>query len=393
MITLLLHTEHEELTDIAPRYWALDATGSWLETVTALSAAKNIPASKIPKYVHEASTAYLDDVLCKSCMEPYAVKNRADFNRLNNYNKKYTCKGCLKNEHDAEIQRQKDEDLIKKNLIHIELKKLSDREFDFSKISFMDAVYCHVIQEASGCSFYDEIGSIENGNFFITPTQSKTNEIFQNLFRKQILTISENSPYSAFNIDEDGTIKYTTSKVNWIFSNDARNLDKSIIHKIIYETLEKPDFQSLCNIWNKIAQDECESYFYEMCERYNLNNWSYTEKVAESIDYALNKYSIPQVWNFIFGEFKNLAALVQAKTYNKRHIENMFSGNIRRRVDRAVANGWNMTPWARRAFDRESYLTSFVFDNLFGGGNRDWDGITKSNVAIRAEEVVSASHF
>ena len=69
----------------------------------------------------------------------------------------------------------------------------------------------------------------------------------------------------------------------------------------------------------------------------------------------------------------------------------MFPGNLRRRVDKCVANAWDIKPWGRRAYEKESYLTGFLFDTLLGGGDKDWQTITASNISARSAEVAAKS--
>jgi hypothetical protein len=391
MLSYDFHTDDTNLRDLAQRYWASDAAGGWIETTEVLATAKNVPKHQIIKHVNGAVTVYLQSVSCSCCGSLAKVSNRTEYRKLisisSKSSKQYTCAACLLKMRDAEIQRKKDLETAKKQQIEAVLDEIAGRQFDFSTLSFVDAVYCHLIRQAAGLDA--ESPAFDTQNLFIVPNASKRTGIFKQLFAKGILTISHQSPISAFGVG-DGGVTYSPEQVFWTFATDVNGFDSSVVTQFIYDAIEKADAEALSNLWHEIAQQECEAYFYELCERYRFSNWAYTDSVAESIDYVLQKFSIPQVWGLMYNEFKNLAALVQAGTYNKRHIENMFSGNMRRRSDRWIANNWDAKPWSRRPFEKESYLTSFLFDNLFGGGNHDWDNLTLSNVRVRAEQAVNA---
>jgi hypothetical protein len=392
MLTYEFHTNDENLKDLTLRYWAVTAVGAWVETTEALTTAKSIPKSQLTKIVNATATTYLNSVTCADCGSLATVLNRTNYKKLIsesiNPNYRYTCTSCLLQKRDQRLQQHKDLEAAKKHKIEAVLDGISDRKFDFSNLSFSEAVYCYSIRQASG--FDSEIGAIRTENLFIVPNSEKKTEVFTQLYTKGILTISKNSPISAFDLGDNG-VTYSPEKVVWTFASDSKGYDDEVISQFILDSLARPDAETLCDLWHEVAQQECEAYFGELCDRYRFSNWTYTETVAESIDYVLQKFSIPQVWGLMYGEFKGLAALVQAGTHNRRHIENMFSGNMRRRSDRWIANNWDAKHWSRRPFEKESYLTSLLFDNLFGGGNQDWDSITLSNVKARAEQVLTAN--
>lgn len=403
MIKIEFHTPEVSLQNLARRYWARNAQGSWEETVEALSIAMGIPKSQIPKIVKNAASAYLESLVCSTCNKPTLLTSRADFVNLRSHGKflsrteiayrekelNYTCQVCIELKRNAELQFQKEQEQQKRNKINSVLDDISQRKFDFSKISFLDAVYCHVIRQASGIGSYSNKETIFPSKLFIAYTLERKTEIFKRLFENGILQISKNSPPTAFDIGEKG-VTYEPSKVAWAFALDANNFSDEIVTEIIDGTLEIPDIESLCTLWEQVAQHECEVYFYEVCERWGHASWSLTNDKQEAMIYALKNYSIPRVWNMMYKEAQNLGAQANAGTFNRRHIENMFSGNLRRRSDKWFANSWDVHPWKRRTFEKECYLTSIVFDHLFGGGDRDWEGISFSNLARRATEVVQS---
>lgn len=392
MINLKFHTHDEKLVNLAQRYWALSDAGLWSETVEAIAQTTEFKKTQVPKLVIESASAYLSNWSCSRCANFILISNRTAYKRLNamseNEVHNYVCTPCLLKERDSKIEKQREAEQDKQVTIRTTLEKISTRSFDFSEITFLNAAYCYALQLASDISSTSEIGPIRTAQLFIVPNLEKKIAIFQHLFSDGVLRIGMRSPLSAFGVGSNGVTFYA-DQVTWCFAIDSNGFDDDIVGQCIQGALEHPDSQSLCNLWQEVAQLECEAYFLELCEKYRFLNWSYTDKVADAVNYALNHYSIPQVWNLMFGEFKNLAALVQAGSLNRKHIENMFSGNLRRRADKWFANSWIVKPWDRRTFEKECYLTSLVFDNLFGGGNRDWDSITLSNVQARADEVLS----
>lgn len=384
MLKIKLTHDNEPLNELAQRYWAIDSAGNWLETTDILSASFGIPKHKLIKQINQIATTYFIGTVC-NCGNELVVTNRTGFKRLL-AKKSHTCDSCL----------QKDEELRQKNLHEAEQKRLEliehflktqiQSKYNFLNLTFTNAVYCQVILDAAGVTADMEFGPISQ--LFITPNDEDSRLIFSRLLHDGIIKFGLSSPHSAFEfpLNEENSIRFSIDQVNWLLSEPDLCCP---LDGYLQEIISHPDAESLCALWLEIALQECKACFYEQCERYRLRNWEFTSKLKEAIKYALRFYSIPQVWNHIFHVAKDLAALVQAGAYNKKHIENMFSGNLKRRVDKFIANAWDVKPWGRRAYEKKSYLTSFLFDNLFGGGDNDWQTITASNVGIRAAEVAS----
>jgi hypothetical protein len=404
MIKIEFHVDDSNLKDLAQRYWARSDSGAWAESVEAIAKQTGISKTKIPTIVKEAASAYLTELSCSACNQPTLLLSRSDFTSQHSHLKfltransayenrefNYLCSECKEVKRKSEFEIQKNLENEKKNRIYAALSEVSERRFDFSTIEFLDAVYCYAIKLACGIDDYSNKNTINPSQLFITSRIDKQIDIFKYLFSRGVVVISKSSPVSAFDIGVNG-VTYAPDKVQWEFALDVNDFDSETIVDFIENSLNIPNSDSLCELWRVVAQYECEAYFHEVCERWGLNNWTFTESKREAITYALKNYSIPQVWNFIYCETRNLAAQVNAGTFNRKHVENMFSGNIRRRADKWFANSWSVEPWKRRTFEKECYLTSIVFDSLFGGGDRDWSSITSSTVRTRAEEVVAAA--
>lgn len=394
MLKIKLVQDDHPFSELAYRYWAVDSAGNWLEKVDALSVSFNIPKYKLPQQVQQISTAYFVGAVC-NCGSEFIVRNRNEFKERLTGKKTNTCDPCLQKE--KELFLKKRQEAERKALDQIErfLKKRMQNKYDFHNITFIDAVYCQVILYAAGVTVDLEFGPISR--LFITPDNQGRYSIFEHLLRKGIIQIGLSSPPCAFKfedniglswevVDEDN-IGFSMDQVNWRISESDLCVS---LDDYLREIISHPDAESLSSLWHEVALQECKAYFHERCKYYSFN-WEFTTTLKAAIEYALKFYSIPQVWNHIYQVAQNLAARVQARTYNRKHIEHMFPGDLRRRVDKCVANAWVVKPWGRRAYEKESYLTGFLFDTLLGGGDNDWQTITASNISARSAEVAAKS--
>ena len=106
----------------------------------------------------------------------------------------------------------------------------------------------------------------------------------------------------------------------------------------------------------------------------------FTNKVADSIRYCLERVSLPQVWNILWYTMREIAALIQEGKYIRPHVYNMVSGNIRRDIDRKLANNTLIRPWTRLRYEKEPIITGILFDKIFGKGDVAFKTVTGRNV-------------
>ncbi|VVE13234.1 hypothetical protein PCE31106_02732 [Pandoraea cepalis] len=202
-----------------------------------------------------------------------------------------------------------------------------------------------------------------------------------------VLCLSETSTRGSVIVKDDGKIAYYPTRVNWTLASDPEGLSDSDLLTVLEASFHTPEPDALDALWKIVAEDECKAYFIEQYDRYNFPGDGYSDKIAESIRYALERYSIPQVWNLIYYTMKGLAALLQDSRYTRRHVYNMIPGNIRRRVDNSIANNYEVRPWGRQSEAKEAFLTSLFFDKILGGGTEDFNLVNSSNIGAVADRL------
>lgn len=145
--------------------------------------------------------------------------------------------------------------------------------------------------------------------------------------------------------------------------------------------LDQRDLVAIAGLWWMVAEAECERYFGELCERYRFSRETvFTPKVAESIRYCLERISLAQVWNVLWYTMRDIAALLQEGKYIRPHVYNMVAGNIRRDIDRRLANNFPIRPWNRLRADKEPIITGIFFDKVLGKGDFAFETVTARNI-------------
>jgi hypothetical protein len=84
--------------------------------------------------------------------------------------------------------------------------------------------------------------------------------------------------------------------------------------------------------------------------------------------HALEHFSIPKVRREITNVVKNAAALSRHRDYVKRHALNTIPGTLINYVDRAVSEGWQVSPILHNWQNEEPILLTVLFNRVLRTG-------------------------
>jgi hypothetical protein len=127
------------------------------------------------------------------------------------------------------------------------------------------------------------------------------------------------------------------------------------------------DADALVKLWRIVALTECRGHLQGHAEHFRLGDLEIGEKTEAAIWYALNHFSIAQVWGIINNAAQYAAAQRQARTKVAAYAAKLIPGSITGYVDRAVANQWTVYPRSRPSWHEEPTLTSLLFDRVLAG--------------------------
>jgi hypothetical protein len=244
---------------------------------------------------------------------------------------------------------------------------------DFSDLDYHQAFTLYSVLVAADSHWQENrIGPIATHAGELAPTPDLTDLLYQRLYRSRIIAPSPRSRASAFQFDDAGGIAgFSIRDVEWIIAKDRHGASMRDVFAKLGVRVKWPDADGIEETWNMVAEGECKRYFIEQCERYRFTKDDlYSERVKETVLEYLATLSIGQMWNVIYYVMKDLAALVQERTYSRQHVYNMIPGSIRRKIDYRIANGREIIPWSRRHPSKESWITSILLDKVLGDGNR-----------------------
>jgi len=127
-------------------------------------------------------------------------------------------------------------------------------------------------------------------------------------------------------------------------------------------------YEAVDELWWKLGYDDALQYLEQEVDNYRLPDVQVGPKTEGAIRHALENFSIPQCRREITNVVKNAAALSQHRDFARRHALNTIPGNLINYVDRAISEGWQISPLLRNWQNEEPVLTTVLFNRVLGTG-------------------------
>ena len=383
-------TDNEQTLDLCLRYWSLADNGTWNEKVTALQQESGWSQHDLLALIGVSSRAYIKGIRCHDCGTLPEITSRQQFAaaarsfvRKGHVHRCHKCAQAAEHKHVAEAVAQEERKKAQAANVFAAFGANLD-SVDYSALGYTEAFLLYSVLRAAGeCWQGRQIISLEAQAGKLAPTYEMATAIYMHLYEEGIISPapSWSSKASIVVDDVSGTLNFPPQEVNWTLALPKDGTPIESILGSLEMVLEQHDPVSIAGLWSMVAEAECERYFGELCERYRFSKEVvFTPKVAGSIRYCLERVSLPQVWNVLWCTMREIAALMQEGKYIRPHVYNMVSGNIRRDIDRRLANNTPIRPWTRLRSEKEPIMTGILFDKILGRGDFAFETITARNI-------------
>jgi hypothetical protein len=304
--------------------------------------------------------------------EPEELSSRSSFG--NKLYGDFICTRCLQARNQARLERQEEEER-KRFAPHREhIKTISRRNetFDYDKIAYVEAVIAFSIMLASDEAC--EAGSIKQSErLHLCESSSLSGKLLARLFNVGVLRVDNDTGPHAVVIGEGGAWSYYPHMVNWRFSSDVEGRSFPQVLKQLGEIIDQRESDqdygdAVVELWKMLAYDDALSHLTNEVDSYCLPDIRVGPKTDEAIWHALEHFSIPQVRREITNVVKNAAALSQRRDFARRHAVNTIPGTLISYVDRAISEGWQISPQLRNWQNEEPVLLTVLFNRVLGTG-------------------------
>lgn len=390
MLSIIFHTDNPEIRARISRHWAVKHNGKWNETIESIAKSEKISFNDLRTEAKVFSTAYDTNISCE-CGELKEIPNRSAYKpgkigtRIN-----YMCPKCIKNAKDI-TNNEKFKDLLYASRLKEEfLKNESAKKYNFPEISCIDAIYTHVLFGEFKTDSFKEINIATTRKIFNLYENPSTIEM---LYEKGILRLKKLTDMTPLTVSDTGTTHFDTSNAFYELSCDQVGRSSFDIKEIILKKALSADAETIYSIFEEVSIDECFSYFSEQWTKMNFEAENNFLEVYFPIQYALNFYSVPEVFQHINEAVDQIALDVLKGHYEKDDALINFSSVLIRKVNYAKTSSWSMDIYNKSNSFPKSPLAEFLFNVLLGGRYRDWFETNYSNIRDKAEQVVANRSF
>jgi len=396
-LMLCFQTDDEEAIELALRYWATDADGSWNEKVKALCEDYGLRTHEITKRINSLSPAYDLNKRCPGCGVPMDISSRTAYDAayesgsfvyVNAPTRMLVCPVCKSKAVERATNAEKKADERKQEMVYDAVMDwLSEDSPEVDALEYLDAVYLYAVLLAANDmdEAHDTFGPASN---FIAPLAASkrvTAELLRRLCSIRAIVPAEDSPTSAFEFDVDNIKSFDLIRVKWQLSASLSMLPVQTLLNALSSMIDAhtngAGLVEIETLWKLVSMSECENVLLECAEYYKFNELTVGERTKHALEYALEKYSVPQVWGIIWSATKSAASFLQSQASNgKRHAINSIPGNIIRFVDTSIQNKWTVNARTRQHWMTESTLTSLFFNRILSSQANGFRTITSATI-------------
>jgi hypothetical protein len=130
--------------------------------------------------------------------------------------------------------------------------------------------------------------------------------------------------------------------------------------------------------WIDIAFYECREYLKYLIKEYRLNG-EIGPKTEAVLRDGLESFSTSQMFNFIWGAVKDAAAFYQKGGVTKSHAANIIPGSIQRKIDRSIAEGFEVKGYGRNYNLPQSIMADILFNKVLKIGEKGFTACPTSH--------------
>lgn len=384
-------TEDPDLREIATAYWDLAGPNAFSFTVDDIAAMYARTSAQVQQITAKYCNACSRYLSCGECGTPYRFKNRADFMKLHRASP-YRCEECkVKALRQAqEIQSQKEQQqraYLRAEQEAQAQKEQQQREYLLKHYSLARCYHIPVldmnVREATfllsllrtrASENFDYIFPLDAARPPLTPADRNNLELVKFLHDCEIIKPHPGSRLAGFVWDNGQAGRFYLDRVHWGWPAAMEHPSLREAYNELEEWVESwphsaSDWAGALDVAVEVARWECLEYLTHSLEKHNLP-FEPGPKTLDVISYVLRHFSVGQAFSFIWRSAVNAAGFYVRGQGSRHHAANTVVGSLQRTAERALAEGWQVSPYRRSPECPQSMVSQVMFGGLLGLGER-----------------------
>ncbi|MEU4636002.1 restriction endonuclease [Micromonospora chalcea] len=360
--------EHQHLSEICSAYWATREDGSFAHAVKDLADTFGYPSYKVSKVVSEACYARSVELCCSECGEGFIFRSRAQWTSSARYVDR-RCQTCVEAEQQRQAEQRKRADAARAAVIRDHFPVVEDESTPRAEDLDMQEAFAlaALLEDAEELSRGVTAPIAQRTDRF-TPTTEYDVKLLSLLRDSGLVQLHPSSSPESFVWNDDGSLSdsfYPTHGAYYLTgrgSLDDRVDDYLKSFGKISSRSSWPDrwVEQFPSFWLDVAVAECKAYLVNMLKRHGLE-FAPGQKTDDVFRRALKWYSIGQVFYFIWRAAKESAAYRVREKVPAKQAANSAVTRISADVDRAYAQGWQVSVYRRDSRLPLSTLSHLLF--------------------------------
>jgi hypothetical protein len=212
------------------------------------------------------------------------------------------------------------------------------------------------------------LASIQSHHLQFAPTQLMSIDIVESLYKDHLIEISMTSPPDSIIFSDTGISQIIWDEVEWRLRLDADETSNITLIENLEIMLCNTDLwpdsweSELVSLWKELALHECLRYLQVQLETHGFE-FCAGKKTKQVINDILIKYPILKCFYFIWVSVRSAASYYMQNNTSRRQASNIVTGNMQRRAEQALFEGWEIKEYKKDTRCGESILTA-LFSNV-----------------------------
>ena len=352
-------TDDEQNARICADYWRQTEEGEYALKIREIATTHGMKPHVVSRFVEQHAFIWLEDICCGRCKQPYRFGTRSQYQERR-WLQDRVCKACMGAERQAIADKKRD-------LILKMRQSAENNTPDPAMLDLTSKIYLLAVIQALGDENFSIIEPLDDyPACTLSPDFVYDHKVLRHLIDGHLLLICLDTRLEAVELQEDDRFSIDLGECAFNLALGADQITALINEFFDEETVQSfrqaPEFITLCK---EVQLNECLGFLKTILEEHQLY-LSPGEKTRQVLSQCLEKFSVAQVYNFIWRAAKDAAAYYMRGSISKRQAANSVVGNISRNMERALANGWDVKPFNRNYNLPQSSLSRIIFNMVLG---------------------------
>lgn len=365
------HLNKTEITELVNNYYSgekvINLLTKYKINVKVAKLISLFPAVKSPMYCEHCNIRMITKLMSKSSIKPYDSDSNTRCPSCNHYVSGFcSCKGCLaRSEAIRSEKKQKELSAYLRKYDYLVTLQESERVCETS-LSLHEKIYLATLLRSCLNEKMNKIIDLSKNSTSLAPHINMVIELIDSLYlRKIIIPSIDNDPDNFFESD-DGTLSFQRFDINYKLNIAPMDGDYSeMVRRLIYPD-PRPFLEDVgfCyDMWRKIAFYESLQYllFKMRTVGYSYNIGEKTHIVFKNL---VDNFSVGQIYNIVHRSIAFSTEKYQSGSITKKHAQNMVISSCELYGQKAIANNWTLSNYARVKELPQSQISKVFFDSI-----------------------------